>query len=155
MTTADQIYEQARLLPDPLAREALDFVLFLRERQERGARRDLTTGQSAAVAVVSDNKEDDVWNEPLTTYDPAEDLTSDAAIATFMAEAFASEDAGYIAHALGVVARAKGMAQIASQTGLSREQLYRSFSENGNPTLKTTIAVMKALGIELTAKVHA
>jgi probable addiction module antidote protein len=93
--------------------------------------------------------------EKLTTYDPAEDLTFDAAIATFMAEAFASEDAGYVAHALGVVARAKGMAQIARQTGLSREQLYRSFSENGNPTLKTTIAVMKALGIELTAKVHA
>ena len=46
----------------------------------------------------------------LTTYDPAEDLTSDAAIATFMAEAFGSEDAGYIAHAPGVVARAKGMA---------------------------------------------
>jgi probable addiction module antidote protein len=91
----------------------------------------------------------------LTIYDPAEDLTSDAAIATFMAEAFESEDAGYIAHALGVVARAKGMAQIAKQTGLSREQLYRSFSENGNPTLKTTIAVMKALGIKLTAKVHA
>jgi probable addiction module antidote protein len=91
----------------------------------------------------------------LTTYDPAEDLTSDAAIATFMAEAFASADPGYIAHALGVVARAKGMAQIARQTGLSREQLYRSFSENGNPTLKTTIAVMKALGIELTAKVAA
>jgi probable addiction module antidote protein len=93
--------------------------------------------------------------EKLTTYDPAEDLSSDAAIATFMAEAFATEDAGYIAHALGVVARAKGMTQIASETGLSREQLYRSFSENGNPTLKTTIAVMKALGIELTAKVHA
>ncbi|BBE09765.1 transcriptional regulator [Mycoavidus cysteinexigens] len=43
------------------------------------------------------------------------------------------------------------MNQIASQTGLSREQLYRSFSEQGNPTLKTTIKVMKALGIELTA----
>lgn len=93
--------------------------------------------------------------EKLTSYDPAEDLTSNQAIATFMAEAFATEDAGYIAHALGVVARAKGMTQIASETGLSREQLYRSFSENGNPTLKTTIAVMKALGIELTAKVHA
>ena len=93
--------------------------------------------------------------EKLTTYDPAEDLTSDEAIATFMAEAFGSEDPGYIAHALGVVARAKGMAQIAKQTGLSREQLYRSFSENGNPTLKTTMAVMKALGIVLTAKIHA
>ena len=91
----------------------------------------------------------------LTNYDPAEDLGSDGAIAIFMAEAFETNDVGYISHALGVVARAKGMAQIAIQTGLSREQLYRSFSANGNPTLKTTIAVMKALGIELTAKAHA
>ncbi|MHB8347888.1 MAG: addiction module antidote protein [Acidiferrobacterales bacterium] len=92
--------------------------------------------------------------EKLTTYDPAEDLTSDEAVAAFMADAFETHDAGFIAHALGVVARAKGMAQIAGQTGLSREQLYRSFSERGNPTLKTTLAVMKALGIELTAKAH-
>ena len=91
--------------------------------------------------------------ERLTRYDPAEDLSSDEAVAVFMAEALQTNDAGYVAHALGVVARAKGMAQIALQTGLSREQLYRSFSENGNPTLKTTLAVMKALGIELTAKV--
>ena len=93
--------------------------------------------------------------EKLTNYDPVEDLNSDEAIAVFMAEAFKTNDAAYIAHALGVVARAKGMAQIADRTGLSREQLYRSFSENGNPTLKTTLAVMKALGIELTAKVPA
>ena len=92
--------------------------------------------------------------EKLTTYDPAEDLTSNEAMATFMAEAFETNDAGYIAHALGVVARAKGMAQIAGLTGLSREQLYRSFSENGNPTLKTTLAVMKALGLALTTKIH-
>jgi probable addiction module antidote protein len=91
----------------------------------------------------------------LMTYDPAEDLTSDKAVATFMAEAFRTNDAGYIAHALGVVARARGMAQIASQTGLSREQLYRSFSRDGNPTLKTTLAVMEALGVELTAKEQA
>lgn len=93
--------------------------------------------------------------EKLTTYDPAEDLTSDEAVADFMAEAFETGDAGYIAHALGVVARAKGMAQIAGETGLSREQLYRSFSESGNPTLKTTLAVMKALKIGLTAKTAA
>jgi probable addiction module antidote protein len=89
--------------------------------------------------------------EKLTTYDPAEDLSSDEAIAFFMGEAFQTNDAGYIAHALGVVARAKGMAQISVQTGLSREQLYRSFSANGNPTLKTTLSVMRALGIEMTA----
>jgi probable addiction module antidote protein len=91
--------------------------------------------------------------EKLTIYDPAEDLGSDEAIAIFMAEAFQTNDSGYIAHALGVVARAKGMAQIAGQTGLSREQLYRSFSEKGNPTLKTTLAVMNALGVQLTAKI--
>jgi probable addiction module antidote protein len=89
----------------------------------------------------------------LTTYDPAEDLGSDEAIAIFMAEAFQTNDVSYISHALGVVARAKGMAQIAGQTGLSREQLYRSFSEKGNPTLKTTLAVMNALGIKLTTKI--
>ena len=93
--------------------------------------------------------------EKLTTYDPAADLGSDEAVAIFMAEAFQTNDAAYVAHALGVVARAKGTPQIAGQTGLSREQLYRSFSENGNPTLKTTLAVMKGLGIELTARVSA
>lgn len=93
--------------------------------------------------------------EKFTDFDPAEYLDSPEAIAAFMAEAFESNDASYIANALGVVARAKGMAQIAGETGLSREQLYRSFSERGNPTLKTTLAVMKALGIELTAKSHA
>ncbi len=92
--------------------------------------------------------------EKLTPFDPAEALSSNEAIAAFMAEAFETNDAGYIAHALGVAARAKGMTHIADQTGLSREQLYRSFSEHGNPTLKTTLAVMQTLGIALTAKPH-
>jgi len=90
----------------------------------------------------------------LTNYDPAEDLGSKKSIAIFMAGAFETDDPAYIAHALGVVARAKGMSEIASRTGLSREQLYRSFSAKGNPTLKTTLAVMKALNIKLTARVQ-
>lgn len=90
--------------------------------------------------------------EKLTEYDPAEDLGSEEAIAMFMAEALETHDVSYISHALGVVARAKGMAQIAEETGLSREQLYRSFSHRGNPTLKTTLAVMGALGVRLTVK---
>src|SRR5437660_11660644 len=88
----------------------------------------------------------------LTVYDPAEDLTSAEAIGVFLTEAFRTEDAGYIAHALGVVARAKGMAEIASRTGLSRVQLYRSFGSAGNPRLKTILAVMSALGVELSAR---
>lgn len=88
-------------------------------------------------------------------FDPASALINDEEIVFFMADAFETGDAAFIAKALGVVARAKGMAQIAGETGLSREQLYRSFSASGNPTLKTTLAVMKALKIELTAKLPA
>lgn len=91
-------------------------------------------------------------SEKLTTFDPAEHLNSDQAVADFIAAAFGTSDPAYIAHALGVVARAKGMTEIANQTGLSREQLYRSLSAEGNPTLRTTLALMKALGIELSAK---
>lgn len=90
--------------------------------------------------------------DTLTTYDPAAALVDDEEIAVFMAEAFETGDAAYIAKALGIVARAKGMTEISRKTGLSREQLYRSFSERGNPTLKTTLAVMRALGVEMTAK---
>lgn len=88
------------------------------------------------------------------SYDPASALDSAEAIEVFMADAFETGNSAYIAKALGVVARAKGMTQIANKTGLSREQLYRSFSEQGNPTLKTTLVVMQALGLDMTAKLH-
>ena len=93
--------------------------------------------------------------EKILPYDTAEYLDNDEAIEVFMADAFETGDTSYIAHALGVIARAKGMTQIAKDTGLSREQLYRSFSEQGNPTLKTTLAVMRSLGLDITAKRHA
>lgn len=92
--------------------------------------------------------------DKLTTYDPANALVDDEEIAFFMSDAFETGDTAYIAKALGIVARAKGMAEIAQKTGLSREQLYRSFSERGNPTLKNTLAVMRALGVDITAKPH-
>ena len=93
-------------------------------------------------------------SEQFTAFDAAEYLKSDEAIEVFMADAFETGDKSYIAHALGVVVRAKGMGRIARETGLSRAQLYRSFSEQGNPTLKTTLAVMRALGLEMTARRH-
>lgn len=92
--------------------------------------------------------------EQLHNYDPADALDSPEAIEAFMADAFESADANYIAKALGVVARAKGMSQVARESGLSREQLYRSFGEDGNPTLKTMLAVMKTLGLNMTTKPH-
>lgn len=92
--------------------------------------------------------------EKIYDYDPADALDSEENIAIFMAGAFETKDAAYIAKALGVVARAKGMSKIANETGLSREQLYRSFSEDGNPTLKSTLALLGAIGLEITTRVH-
>ena len=90
--------------------------------------------------------------EKLHDYDPADALTSDEAIEIFLADAFETGDARHIASAVGVVARAKGMTNIARETGLAREQLYKSLSENGNPTLETILAVLKAIGFEMTGR---
>ena len=90
--------------------------------------------------------------EKVFDYDPASALESEEAISVFLADALETGDSAYVAKALGVVARAKGMSELARQTGLSREQLYRSFSERGNPTLKTLLAVTRALGVELTTR---
>ena len=92
--------------------------------------------------------------EVFTTHDPAEYLNSREDMAEFIADALETGDATYIAKALGVVARAKGMTALARETGLSREQLYRSLSPSGNPTLKTVLSIMASLGIDLTAKPH-
>ncbi len=91
-------------------------------------------------------------SDKIFDYDPAAALESEEAIAVFLADALETGDLAYIAKAMGVVARAKGMSELARETGLSREQLYRSFSEQGNPTLKTMLAVMSALGVDLTAR---
>ena len=92
--------------------------------------------------------------ESLYNYDPASALGSPEAIAVFISDALETNDAAYIAKAMGVVARAKGMTKLSRETGLSREQLYRSFSEKGNPTLKTMLAVMQAVGVDIMAKAH-
>jgi probable addiction module antidote protein len=84
--------------------------------------------------------------------DLADLLKSDEAVEIFLADAFETGDAHHIASALGVVARAKGMTEIARKTGLAREQLYKTLSDTGNPTLETTLAVLKAIGFELTGK---
>jgi probable addiction module antidote protein len=90
--------------------------------------------------------------EKFTPYDPAEDLTSPEDIALFLQEAFATGDAKFVAHCFGIAARAKGMTQLARESGISREHLYIAFSEDGNPTLKTLFPVLRALGVELSAR---
>ncbi len=85
-------------------------------------------------------------------WDPAEILTSDEAIQEYLEIAFEDGDTKDIAIALGNIAKAKGMTDVAKKAGITREALYRSLSENGDPKLSTLLGVMKALGLHLTVQ---
>lgn len=84
-----------------------------------------------------------------STFDAADYLDSPEAIADYLSEAFESGDDKLIARALGAVARAKGMTEVANDTGLSRESLYRSLSEQGRPELATAMKVLDSLDMQL------
>lgn len=84
-----------------------------------------------------------------TVWDPAEYLSSPAAVAAYLEAAFEDGDPALIATALGDVARAQGMTQLASQAGVTREALYKALSPAGDPRLSTLVGVMKALGIKI------
>jgi probable addiction module antidote protein len=88
----------------------------------------------------------------VTEFEVATLLDSSEARSFFMADAFESGDAAFIAHALGICARAAGITALARETGLSRAQLYSSLSKDGNPTLQTLLAVTKHLGITLSTR---
>ena len=85
----------------------------------------------------------------LAPFDPAEYLDDDDAAAAYLSEALESNDAAFVADALGVVARARGMTRLARETGLSRESLYKSLSANGNPEFATVLKILRALGLRL------
>lgn len=88
----------------------------------------------------------------LTPFDAADYLNTPEAIEEFLNAAFEEGDPALVAHALGVVARAKGITDLAKKTGLSRQALYKAFSGNGNPEFATVMKVADALGYKLTIK---
>ena len=87
-------------------------------------------------------------------YDVAEQLRTPEEMAAYLDAWFeaAPDDAAGIARALGAIARARGMAQVARDAGLSRESLYKALSENGNPSFATVLKVARALGVRLNAR---
>jgi len=90
-----------------------------------------------------------------TPYDVAEHLRTPEEMAAYL-DAWldeAPDDAAGIAKALGDIARAKGMSQVAKDAGLSRESLYRALSAGGNPSFATVLKVARALGVKLHAEV--
>jgi probable addiction module antidote protein len=82
-------------------------------------------------------------------WDSAKHLKTEDDIAHYLEAVFEDGDPALIAHALGVVARAKGMSKIARAAGLGRESLYKALSPDGNPEFMTVLKVMRALGLKL------
>ena len=89
-----------------------------------------------------------------TRWDSAEHLQSDEDIKLYLEACFeeAGDDPAFVVHALGVIARAKNMSQLARDTGITREGLYKAFSTEGNPTFATVTKVAKALGLQITVQ---
>ena len=87
----------------------------------------------------------------LRKWDSAEYLKTEEDMADYLEACFqeAGNDAAFIAKALGHIARARGMSQLARDTGLAREGLYKALSPEGNPEFATVMKVIKALGLKL------
>lgn len=85
------------------------------------------------------------------TWDPAEHLNSQEDMAAYLEAALEEGDPALIAAALGDIAKAKGMSQIARDAGLGRESLYKALSPSGNPEFATIMRVVSALGLQLHA----
>lgn len=85
-------------------------------------------------------------------FDAADHLLDERDIAAYLQAALAEDDPRVLTAALGAIARARGMTQLARDTGLSREALYRSLSEGGNPEIGTVSKVLRAFGMRLSVE---
>ncbi len=82
-------------------------------------------------------------------FDMANHLRNEEEIAEYLRQVLQDNDPAELAGALGDIARAKGMSQLAKETGLGRESLYKALSGEGNPSFGTILKVMHALGLKL------
>lgn len=92
----------------------------------------------------------------LPTFDMAEHLKTDEDVAAYLSLVLEEDDPAELAHALGVIARARGMTEIASASGLTREALYKALRPGSQPRFDTIRRVCGALGVRLVAQpIHA
>ena len=82
-------------------------------------------------------------------FDPAEFLGAEEDQIELLHDAFSTGDAGYIANAIGTVARARNVSQLAREIGLTRAGLYKALSTDGDPKLSTLLGVLDALGLQI------
>ena len=86
-----------------------------------------------------------------TRFDAVDYLETEERQVAYIAAALESGDADFVRDALGVVARARGMGEIAKKAGLNRESLYKALGETGNPEFGTVMRIVHALGLTLSA----
>ena len=89
----------------------------------------------------------------LAEFDMAEHIKTEADIAAYLNIVLEEGDGSELAHALGIIARAKGMADIAQKSGITREALYKALRPNAHPRFDTVNKVMHAMGVKLHASV--
>ncbi|MCQ8130826.1 addiction module antidote protein [Methylomonas rivi] len=89
--------------------------------------------------------------EPLTVFSLADMLDTDAAISEYLTQVIEEGDSDELIRALGYIAKAKGMATLANESGLGRESLYKALKPGAKPRFDTVFKVIKALGIHLQA----
>jgi len=87
-----------------------------------------------------------------TRFDAADYLDSEERQVAYITTALETGDADFVRDALGIVARARGMGEIAKNAGLNRESLYKALGETGNPEFSTVMRIVRALGLTLSAR---
>ena len=87
-----------------------------------------------------------------TRFDAVDYLDTEKRQVAYIAAALESGDADFIRDALGIVARARGMGEVAKNAGLNRESLYKALGESGNPGFETVLRIFRALGLTLSAR---
>jgi probable addiction module antidote protein len=87
-----------------------------------------------------------------TRFDAADYLDTEARQVAYITAALETGDADFVRDALGLVARARGMSEIAKSAGLNRESLYKALGETGNPEFSTVMRIVRALGLRLSVR---
>jgi probable addiction module antidote protein len=91
-------------------------------------------------------------HDKLSRFDAAEYLDSEKARVEYLRAALETEDKAFILDAIGVIARAEGMTQVAAKAGVGRESLYKTLRADSNPEFETIMRVLHALGVRLSAE---